>query len=69
MVTSNLKPREVRKRAGLPLIAAAVGAGVAEATARIYEADRDAVSPGKRAALDAFYARLGERPGHSPEAA
>lgn len=66
--TRDLGPKEARVKAGLPLIAVAVGAGTSETTARIYEANRDAVSPKKRAALDAFYSRLGVTEG-GPRAA
>ena len=50
--------KEIRKGRGVSLIAAAVGAGVAEATVRLYEANRDAVTAEKRAALDRYYERL-----------
>jgi hypothetical protein len=49
-------PRELRKRAGVPLIKAAADANVSETTARVYEIDRDEVKdPIKRAALDRVY--------------
>jgi len=55
-----MTPKEIRARARLPLIAAAVGAGVSEATARLYEASPDSVKhPDKRAALDRYYRDLG----------
>lgn len=53
-----MSPKEIRKAAGLSLIAAAVGAKKAEATVRLYEADREAVSEASRADLDAFYEGL-----------
>jgi hypothetical protein len=52
------RPKEVRKRAGLSLIAAAVGAGVSETTTRVYEANPEAVSIESRTRLDAFYESL-----------
>jgi len=61
-----MKPKEIRKAAGVSLIAAAVGAGVSETTARIYEANADAVTPEKRARLDSFYASLSERGASEP---
>ena len=48
-------PKQIRKARGLSLIAAAVGAGVAEATARIFEIDRNAVTDVPREKLDKFY--------------
>jgi|HubBroStandDraft_2_1064218.scaffolds.fasta_scaffold748703_2 hypothetical protein len=51
-------PRQLRIRAGLTLIKAAVLADVAEATLRLYEASTDGVGPRSRAKLDAFYSRL-----------
>ena len=63
-----LPPREVRIAAGLSLIAAAVGAGAAEGTTRLYEANPLAVSPKPRARLDAFYSGLRERVLKSAEA-
>lgn len=59
VTATGLKPKEARLRAGLSLIAAAVGAGASETTVRLYEAHRQAVSQRKREALDAFYSRLG----------
>ena len=53
-----LSPRDIRRAAGLPLIAAAVGSHVSETTARVYEADRKAVSPQSRSRLDSFYSKL-----------
>ena len=53
-----MRPKEVRARAGLSLIQAAVLAGKAEGTVRVYEADPEAVSKKSRADLDAVYARL-----------
>lgn len=53
--------RAIRQAAGIPLIRAAVAAGVSEPTARIYEANPDAVKdPGRRARLDAVYAQIRE---------
>jgi hypothetical protein len=57
MATSKT-PKDIRKAAGLPLIAAAVGAGTSETTTRVYEANRDAVNESSRARLDAWYERL-----------
>ena len=59
-------PREIRKSAGISLTAAAVHAGVAETTARVYELDPGAVSEQKRAQLDSFYSRLAEKAAHAP---
>jgi hypothetical protein len=56
-----MNPKQVRKAAGLSLIQAAVGAGKAENTVRMYEANRGAVSEESRAVLDAFYAGLAPR--------
>jgi hypothetical protein len=56
-----MSPKEIRKRAGLSLIEAAVHAGASENTTRLYEADRDAVTPKPRARLDAFYNGLRAR--------
>jgi hypothetical protein len=56
-----MTPREIRQHAGLTVIAAAVGAGTAEGTTRLYEANRDAVSQRSRTKLDAFYAGLRAR--------
>jgi hypothetical protein len=56
-----MTPREIRKAAGLSLIQAAVGAKKAEATVRLYEADRNGVNDRSRADLDAFYAGLRDR--------
>ncbi len=53
-----LTPKELRVRAGLTLIQAAVLACKAEATIRIYEGNREGVSKRSRTDLDAFYARL-----------
>jgi hypothetical protein len=51
-------PKEIRQAARLSLIAAAVGAGTSETTARVYEANPTAVSASTRAKLDAFYRDL-----------
>ncbi len=56
-----MAPKEIRKAARIPLAAAAVYAGVSETTARIYEANREAVGPESRARLDAYYQRLAAR--------
>ena len=61
MSTTPTNPRDIRKAAGLPLIAAAVGARTSETTARIYEANRESVNTETRARLDAFYAGLRTR--------
>lgn len=58
MLVPTRKPKEIRKLLGIPLIAAAVGAKRAENTARLYEANRLAVSEGARADLDRFYVAL-----------
>ena len=50
--------RAVRLACGLTLIQAAVAAESAEATMRLYEANRSAVSDIKRALLDRYYAKL-----------
>jgi hypothetical protein len=55
---TNRSPKEIREAAGLSLIAAAVGAGCAEGTTRLFEASRDAVSAKSRARLDAYYSKL-----------
>ena len=47
-----MTPKEVRNAHRIPLIRIAAAALVAEATVRVYEADREAVSPPKREALD-----------------
>jgi hypothetical protein len=49
-------PRDLRRRAGLTLIKAAVGAGTSENTVRLYDANREAVTIGPRSKLDRFYA-------------
>lgn len=64
-VTSVIRPKEIRKAAGVSLVAAAVHAGVNEATARVFEADEEAVNDSSRAKLRAFYATLAEKPGRS----
>ena len=57
-----MTPKEIRKRAGLPLIATAAAAKTTETTARVYELDREAVKDErKRAALDGVYADLASR--------
>jgi hypothetical protein len=56
-----MNPKEIRNRTGLSLIEAAVHAGASENTTRLYEANREAVSPKLRARLDAFYAGLRAR--------
>lgn len=53
-------PREVRRARGMPLIEAAVRAGVSETTARVYEANPSAVTPPKREALDRVYRAMVE---------
>ena len=50
--------RATRLACGLTLIQAAVAAKSAEATMRLYEANRTAVSDIKRAQLDRYYAGL-----------
>lgn len=50
--------RAVRLACGLTLIQAAVAGKSAEATMRLYEANREAVSDIKRAQLDRYYAGL-----------
>jgi transcriptional regulator with XRE-family HTH domain len=60
------KPRDIRKRAGWSQDRAAVMAGVSAPTVRLYEANRDAVTPEKRAPLDRIYAQLAsETPNHA----
>ena len=44
----------------MPLIEAAVRAGVSETTARVYEANPSAVTPPKREALDRVYRAMAE---------
>ncbi len=58
---TSMKAKELRKAAGVSLIQAAVAAGVAEGTYRVFEANPDAVSPEKRAKCEAFCAKLARR--------
>lgn len=55
-----MSPREIRRAARVPLIRVAADARVAEATARVYEADPSAVTAEKREALDRVYAALAQ---------
>lgn len=60
--TTELSPRQVRERAGVSQIQAAVRSGTSEPTVRLYEANPDAVKHAtKRASLDAYYASLASR--------
>lgn len=52
------QPRDIRRALRLPLIRVAAEVRSSEATARIYEADRAAVSKAKRDDFDRYYARL-----------
>jgi hypothetical protein len=63
--TPNKSPKEIRTAAGVSLVVVAVRAKTTEHTARIYEANREAVSQSKREALDRVYAEL-ERPALKP---
>lgn len=56
-----MDPKTIRQQHGLSLIAAAVGANVAEGTARVFEANPNAVGPKARAKLLAFYANLARK--------
>ncbi|GAC1585451.1 MAG: hypothetical protein NVS3B20_27560 [Polyangiales bacterium] len=57
---------QIRKAAGRSLEWAGVHSGTSHATARLYEANPDAVKdPRKRADLDALYARLAKEAAHA----
>jgi hypothetical protein len=58
MTAPTRPPKEIRRAARMPLVAAAVGAGTAETTARVYEANREGVNVDSREKLDRFYAAL-----------
>lgn len=55
---SKATPRDKRRAAKLSQMSVATSAGVSLPTLRLYEANRDAVSEEKRAALDAIYATM-----------
>lgn len=55
---SKATPRDKRRAAKLSQMSVATSAGVSLPTLRLYEANRDAVSEEKRAALDAVYATM-----------
>ncbi len=55
---SKATPRDKRRAAGISQMTAASSAGVSLPTLRLYEANRDAVTEDKRAALDRVYAAM-----------
>jgi transcriptional regulator with XRE-family HTH domain len=55
---SKATPREKRRAAGLSQVTVAVSAGVSLPTLRLYEANPNAVTDDKRAALDKAYAAM-----------
>ena len=55
---SKATPRDKRRAAGLSQMSVATSAGVSLPTLRLYEANRDAVTEDKRAALDKAYAAM-----------
>jgi hypothetical protein len=58
------RPKDIRRRAGVSQLRVAADTNTSQPTVRLYEADREAVSPEKQAALDPYYeelaAKLGE---------
>jgi hypothetical protein len=56
--TKRQSPRQIRRALRLPLIYVAAAVHSSEGTARVYEADPEAVSPAKRQDFDRYYAQL-----------